>query len=136
MATQIQPPVNLESRVRDLRDGWGLISLVGDADLYSTPSLRDRLLGSIDGGAKTIVVDLTGVTFIDSTMLGVLVQARKRVEESGGRIAIVCHDPNVLRVLSITALDRLFDVYPSADEATRRLGLDGDASLWSDGAGG
>ncbi len=70
-------------------------------------------------GVPAIVVDLTGVSFIDSTALGVLVGAYRRQEDAGGSFKLVVTEPRVLKVLEITDLTSVFPVFASVDEAVR-----------------
>jgi len=64
-----------------------------------------------------VVVDLLGVTFMDSTALGVLVGALKRCRQAGGSMRIVVADPRVLKVFEITGLTELFSLFATLDEA-------------------
>jgi len=63
------------------------------------------------------VVDLSGATFVDSTTLGVLLGAVKRLRLIGGELVLVCADLNIRRILSITLLDRAFVIYDTLAEA-------------------
>ena len=89
----------------------------GEVDLYTAPSLRDRLAGLVDEGARRVLVDLSEVGFIDSSGLGVLVQGLKRLREAGGDLALVVTDGPTLKVLSITGLDKVFAIHASAADA-------------------
>ena len=64
-----------------------------------------------------MLVDLSHATFIDSTTLGVLMGAVKRLRPAGGELAIACNDPNIRKIFEITLLDRIFEIYPTPDEA-------------------
>jgi anti-sigma B factor antagonist len=118
-------------------DGWRVLAVRGEIDAYTSPRLREELKRLIDGGTRRLVVDLQGVEFMDSTGLGVLVSALKRVKEAGasgdgsnpgsgpatgsdddGRLSLVCTSPQILRVLAVTGLDKVFVVAPSVAEAT------------------
>jgi anti-sigma B factor antagonist len=105
----------------DLTDGAYVISLAGDADLYTAPELKEHLLRAIARNGKKIVVDLSRVTFIDSTSLSVLVQGERRLRPAGGRLGLVCSDPSILKIFTITALDRIFPIYGSREEAVAAL---------------
>jgi anti-sigma B factor antagonist len=111
------------AQTENLTDGVYVISLTGDADLYTAPELREHLLRAIAGNGKRIVVDLSGVTFIDSTSLGVLVQGERRLRPAGGRLALVCSDPGITKIFMITALDRIFPIYAARDDAVAALGI-------------
>jgi anti-sigma B factor antagonist len=104
-----------------LGEGTHVISLAGEVDLYTAPELKQELLNAIGSGTKEVVVDFTDTTFIDSTTLGVLVGGVKRLRPNGGRLSIVCSDPNITKIFEITGLDRVFPIYPTRAEALEQL---------------
>jgi anti-sigma B factor antagonist len=104
-----------------LGDDTALIALHGQVDLHTAPELREELVGAIDGGAVNVVVDLTSATFIDSMTLGVLLGAVKRLRPRGGRLRIVCTDPNIRKIFEITLLDRVFSLYGTREAALERF---------------
>ena len=81
-----------------------VVAVRGDVDLYSAPELRRSLDELIGSGKTRVLVDLTETSFIDSTTLGVLVGAIKRLRVHDGRLALACDDPSILRVFGITGL--------------------------------
>lgn len=99
------------------RGDWIVVTVKGEVDVYTAPKLKDELLGLIEEGKNQIVVDLEGVEFMDSSGLGVLVGALRRLKEREGTLALVCTKGPVLRILSITGLNKVFPVYQSVDEA-------------------
>jgi anti-sigma B factor antagonist len=100
-----------------VRDGLGLIELSGEVDLYTAPRFKEDLVALVDEGATGIVVDLSRVTFIDSTALGVLIGGVKRLAEVDGRLVIVAASKPVVRILSITGLDKVLTIYETRDAA-------------------
>jgi anti-sigma B factor antagonist len=72
----------------------------------------------VDGGARHVVVDLGRVEFLDSTGLGVLVGALKRLRGVGGELSLVCNQERLLKIFRITGLDRVFTLYPTVEGAT------------------
>ena len=108
-----------EFRIETSQTGWCefVVALTGEADLYTAPDLRSELARLADDGARRIVVDLTSTTFIDSTTLGVLLGAVKRLRLTRGEVAVACADPNIRRIFEITLLDRVFPIFDSLDEA-------------------
>jgi anti-sigma B factor antagonist len=113
MADGQQFAVTLDRPTNDV----AVVILVGEVDLYTAPRFREVLLQTIDEGAERVVIDLTDVSFIDSTALGVLVSGGKRLQESAGKLAIGCPDEKIRRILEITGLDTVFAVFPTRDEA-------------------
>ncbi len=75
--------MNFEIKTEKLDGDAYVIALAGEVDLYTAPEFKEALLEAIGDGAKTIVVDLTDTTFIDSTTLGVLVGGVKRLRHRG-----------------------------------------------------
>lgn len=100
----------------------GLVNVRGEVDIYTAPRLKEQLVKLIDGGATGVVVDLTGVTFIDSTALGVLIGGVRRLREADGRMALVVATRPVERVLTLTGLDRVFTIHATRDAAVAALG--------------
>ena len=94
-----------------------VVGVEGEVDLYSAPQLKRHVISAIDGGKSHIIVDLSKASFIDSTTLGVLVGARKRLRAHGGALAVVCPDPDQLGLFEMTGLDRVFSIHPDRDSA-------------------
>lgn len=92
-----------------------VVHVAGEIDVYTAPRLREQLLRL--AGERTLIIDLTEVSFLDSTALGVLVGAMKRQRERGGTMSIVTSGTRVRRLFEITGLTRVFTVYDSVDEA-------------------
>jgi len=104
-----------------LRDGLGLVELSGEVDLYTAPRFKEDLVGLIETGVEAIVIDLSRVTFIDSTALGVIIGGVKRMRERDGRLAIVAGSRPVVRILDITGLDKVLTVFDTRAEALADL---------------
>lgn len=101
-----------------------VLEVRGEADLHTAPELRATLTDVIDDGARRVVVDLTATTFIDSMTLGVLLGTLKRLQPSGGRMAIACPDEHVRRVFEITSLQEILNVHASTDAALAAASAD------------
>jgi anti-sigma B factor antagonist len=95
-----------------------VLEVGGEVDVYTAPRLRERLIEMIDGGARKVVVDLGRVDFLDSTGLGVLVGALKRLRAVDGTFGLVCDKEPLLKIFRITALDQVFPLYATIDAAT------------------
>jgi len=105
----------------ELGDGVSSVIVGGEVDLSTAPELKEVLNGVIDGGAHLVLVDLSTATFIDSTTLGVLMGAVKRVRPYGGEIAIACKDPNIRKIFEITLLDRVFAIFDTPSAGAEHL---------------
>lgn len=101
----------------ELFDNVQVVRVAGEIDLATAPDLRDPL-GEIPSNAGPVIVDLSEVTFIDSTGLSVLVATWKRFnEDDGGGFRLVVSRPAVRRVLDVTGLAQVFAVFPTLTEA-------------------
>jgi len=89
--------------------------VVVTGDIGSAVELRETL-HTVSGARSRIVVDLTGVTFIDTTGLGVLLGALRRTRSADGWVRLVCRDRALLKVLRMTHLDSIFDIHDNIEE--------------------
>jgi anti-sigma B factor antagonist len=87
-----------------------IVHVGGEIDVYTAPALRRQLDEQIQRGCRDMVVDLSDVTFLDSTGLGVLVGRLKLIRGQGGTMRVFGARDRVLRVFTITGLDRVFDI--------------------------
>lgn len=94
-----------------------VVDVTGEIDVYTAPVLREELASLIDAENTDILVNLTGVRFMDSTGLGVLVGALKKVRTVGGDLQLVIDQEKILKVFRITALTQVFTIHSSLDEA-------------------
>jgi anti-anti-sigma factor len=98
-------------------DGRAAVAVAGEIDFATHRSLLGALTELIEQGRPRIVLDLSQVSFCDSTGLGVMVQVRQRVVEVGGWLRLAGPTEPVRRALEITNLDRLIPAYPTVAEA-------------------
>lgn len=89
----------------------------GEIDVYTAPILREKLVSLISAERFHIVVDMTKVSFLDSTGLGVLVGCMKRLRSHSGTLRLVCAESRILKVFSITGLTQVFPIFETLDEA-------------------
>ena len=94
-----------------------VVALDGELDLTSAPLLREALIELFTGGRHRLVVDMTDVSFVDSTGLGVLVGGVKRATVHDGMLRVVCTDPDVLRIFRMTGLHKLIPMHRTVPEA-------------------
>jgi len=98
-------------------DGCVLAWLGGEMDVAEAAEARAFLLTALDDGLACLVVDVTGLTFIDASGLGVLVYVAKRAAQDGGWLRLVGANLLLRRILSITRLSAFLPVYDSAHAA-------------------
>jgi anti-sigma B factor antagonist len=115
-----EPAQGITSTIATEHEGgrYFLIALRGEWDLYNRPELAAALLQAEAAAESLIVLDLSRATFIDSSVLGALVEARKRLEEQV-EIAVVAEDRQIRKVFEITGLDGVFALYESLAELGR-----------------
>jgi anti-sigma B factor antagonist len=97
-------------------DGATVVSLAGELDLYNANAVRDVLLDCCAESPDRLIIDLSGVKFIDSTALGVLIEARTRMPNRRGFL-LAAPGLETRRALEISGLDRHFAVHESLDDA-------------------
>ena len=100
-----------------LDSGTPVVRVMGEVDRATVQELEQTLLGGGEDLTGALIVDLTSCTFLDASGLGALITTRKRLHRSSRRLALVLSKPSVLRIFQITALDQVFEIYPSLDAA-------------------
>ncbi len=98
-----------------------LIGVRGEVHVSTAPEFSERLNDAIARGKTGVVIDMTGVEFIDSTGLSVLLNALRRVTRQQGTLALAVSNPTVLRLFEITRLDSTFDILPTREAAIQRV---------------
>jgi anti-anti-sigma factor len=107
-----------------------VVVIEGEHDIYTAPTLRDRLDEALDRGGG-VVVDLTGATFVDSSVLGALLDARRRAHDADQGFVVCVGDsvePGVRRILDITGLVPVLPVVNGRDEAIAAARSNGTAA--------
>ena len=99
-----------------------LVSITGELDISATPELSTVLAMAAASPGTTVVLDLAGVEFIDSTALGTILKAGADVESTGKRLVVVCAGGPVRRLLEMTNLTQRFQLCPTRDEALGTAG--------------
>lgn len=101
---------------RALHLGVDVVRMGGEVDLYTAPDLKTTIYEILDSGTNSIILDMTGLEFMDSSGLGVLVGTLKRVRSSGGSLCLICDRDNLLKVFSLTGLDKVFTIHANLEE--------------------
>jgi anti-sigma B factor antagonist len=107
---------------RRIDDDRHVVAVKGEIDLFTAPEFKERVSAPIDAGRSNVIVDLTATTFIDSSSLGVLIGAHRRLKLRGGSLVVVCDNDAIVKTFRITGLDGVFTLVRSLDDA-----LNGDA---------
>lgn len=110
----------------------GVIVAAGEVDMATAGGIRQAITDLIGGGFKHLMLDMSEVSFIDSTGLGVIIGARKKVRHIDGTFSLVCNNPRTLRLFKITGIDQALPVHATRESAIAALDL--AAPLPADGA--
>jgi len=97
-----------------------VVHVGGDLDVAGAAALREELVRLVDAGVTDVLVELTEVPFLDSTAMGALVAALKRIRGSGGRMELAITEARVMRVLRIAGLTQAFTIHSSVVDALLR----------------
>lgn len=114
------PPRDFDVRVLTVAPDCAVVALTGEVDARSVALFRDAVASALAGGAARMVIDLSAATRIDTTGLGVIVLAARRLEPSD--VSVVIAHAGLARTLRACGLDRLLSVHESRDEALRSAG--------------
>lgn len=87
-----------------------VIAVTGEIDLQTAPALRDRVDSVLAEGARSIVLELSGVSFLDSSGLGALLGIRREVTAVNGTLALLDLQPSVRKIFAITRMESAFDI--------------------------
>ena len=99
------------------RPGTIVVSVHGDLDLHSADALGDCLVGAAEQGASSVIVDLSDVEFVDSQGLGALLRGTRRLGRGADQFRLVVPGRHVRRVFELTALDRVFVLDETREQA-------------------
>ena len=101
--------------------GAAIVALTGDVDLQTSPTVRQKLLESLEKH-KRIIVDLSAVNYIDSSGVASLVEAFQVSRKKGNTFALASVSPAAMRVLSLARLDKVFTIHSSVEAALEPQG--------------
>lgn len=96
-----------------------IVAISGEIDIFTAPEFKGIIGKAIDSGRDVVIVDLSGATFIDSSSLGVLISAQRRLALRDGRLIVATDVPAVRSTFKITGLDSVLEVVD-----TRQLALE------------
>src|SRR4051794_17913462 len=102
---------------RQLDGDRHVVAVSGEIDLFTAPKFKQRMSAPIDAGRSHLIVDLSQTTFIDSSSLGVLIGAHRRLKLRGGSLVVVCDNDAITKTFKITGLDGVFPIAPTVEAA-------------------
>lgn len=95
------------------REGWSVVSVVGDVDLATLPTLRQ---GAFGAGTERVALDLSGVDLFDSLGFGIVIALRLRVARQGGRFAVICPPGRVRDLFAESRVDEIVELVESFEQ--------------------
>jgi anti-sigma B factor antagonist len=109
--------VSLEVQSRQVDGGVTVVAPTGRLDVAGAPALKDAISEALKNGQPRVVLDMEGVSFVDSTGLGSVIAALKQIRSSQGDLRLAAPNQQVRVVLELTTLDRVFPYYSTVEEA-------------------
>jgi anti-sigma B factor antagonist len=103
----------------EIKDYQGIkvIALSGEIDMYTSPALREEMMGLINKRVTPLLVDLNGVSYIDSSGIATFVEGLKRMMSYGGRLKLIGLLEGVKEIFNFSKLERVFEIYGSFEDA-------------------
>ena len=112
--------MDLEINETSQADKSVVLAIGGRLNAASAPKLKARLKQLVDGNQVRVILDLSTVSFMDSSGLAVLVSGLKSTREKGGWLKLAGMTPEVASIFKMTMLDKVFELYPNVDAATKQ----------------
>lgn len=109
--------MELDVTTRTVGD-FTVLEVSGEVDVYTAPRLREAIIDQTSAGNFNLVIDLSRVEFLDSTGLGVLVGALKRIRDNEGSLTLAAAPSRILKVFKVTGLTKIFTLTETVEEAT------------------
>lgn len=108
----------MKVEVKDYQ-GMKVMALSGEIDMYSSPALREEMMGLIDKRVTPLLIDFKEVSYIDSSGIATFVEGLKRIMSYGGRLKLIGLLEGVREIFSFSKLDKVFEIYGSFEDALR-----------------
>jgi anti-sigma B factor antagonist len=102
-----------------------VVAVRGEIDIFTAPEFKSLIAGAIEAGRDRVIVDLAAATFIDSSSLGVLISAHRRLSLRDGRLIVACDVPEVRKTFTITGLDSVLEIVDTREDALAACGDEG-----------
>jgi len=109
-------PLRLDYEVRRV-SGLPVLGVTGEIDIYTAPLFKQAVVNLVSEGNQDVIIDLSGVTFMDSSGFGTLLGATKRLRPSGGGLHLAAPNSTIQRMLRLPRLDSIMQIYETVDEA-------------------
>ena len=105
---------------REVRANFQIFRLTGLLDAFSEPTFRKVMGRFVDEGPSNLILDLSGIDFVDSSGLGAMVQLVKKAKEAQGSVQVIAN-PRVMQTVKLVRLEKFLSIQQSVDEAIANL---------------
>ena len=110
--------IRLETGVKDV-DGIQVLEVAGEIDVYTAPQFKDAVNNIVASGQKHLIIDMSKITYMDSSGFGTLLSATKRLRPIGGTVNLVGCNRSIERILQITRLNTIFATHDNVNDAIK-----------------
>lgn len=114
-------PESIADLKEEQKEGVLIVRIRGRLDAVSSPNAEKKICDSIENGQSVILLDMSGVTYLSSAGLRMLLSMTKKLRSLPGRLAVCSTTPNVMDVLKISGFDHVLELFKSEDEAMKQL---------------
>jgi len=124
----------LEIEVEE-KEGYHIVTPIGELDIYTVPLFRKVVLKLEGDRRHDMILDLSRLTFLDSSGLGSLIEIFQKVRSVDGEIAYVVSNPRIIKIFRLVDLDKVFPIFPNLGRALQDKGVTGgyvDEEFFSD----
>ena len=117
------------------KEGYHIVTPIGELDIYTVPLFRKVVLKLEGDRRRDMILDLSRLTFLDSSGLGSLIEIFQKVRSVDGEIAYVVSNPRIIKIFRLVDLDKVFPIFPNLWRALQDKGVTGgyvDEEFFSD----
>ncbi|MBV9455666.1 MAG: STAS domain-containing protein [Rubrobacter sp.] len=111
--------MNFKASIDEHADAYSVVAVRGEVDLHTAPKVQYAIERGSEG-VKAVIVDMSGIAFMDSTALSTLMRAKESLEERGVSLRLTTPSGAVKRIFAVTGFEDYFDIYPSREAAIPR----------------
>src|SRR5689334_23190151 len=117
-------PLRLDYEVRRV-SGLPVLGVTGEIDIYTAPLFKQAVVNLVSEGNRDVIIDLSEVTFMDSSGFGTLLGATKRLRPMGGGLHLAAPNSTIQRMLRLTRLDSIMQIHETVDAAVQTVQTEG-----------
>ena len=110
--------IRLETGVKDV-DGIQVLEVAGEIDVYTAPQFKDAVNNIMATGQKHLIINMSNISYMDSSGFGTLLSATKRLRPAGGTVNLVGCNRSIERILQITRLNTIFATHENVNDAIK-----------------